>query len=91
MRKAMLAKEIPFNHRFHDLRCSYATYRLQSLLDSGIEVTSALDLLMQWMGHNHESTTWKYLRYIKRKDALKEKIFMLDSIMYQALIGIDYE
>lgn len=91
MRKAMLTKGIPFNHRFHDLRCSYATYRLQSLLDSGIEVTSALDLLMQWMGHNHESTTWKYLRYIKRKDALKEKIFMLDSIMQQVLVGIDYE
>ncbi len=37
------------------------------------------------MGHKNESTTWKYLQYLKRKEALKEKISVLDSIMHQAL------
>lgn len=85
MRKKIIAEGILFHYRFHDLRCSYATYRLQSLLDAGVDATNALDLLMQWMGHNHESTTWKYLRYLKRKEALREKIAMLDSIMHQAI------
>lgn len=40
---------------------------------------------MGWMGHKNESTTWKYLQYLKRKEALKEKISVLDSIMHQAL------
>ncbi|EKN6193523.1 TPA: tyrosine-type recombinase/integrase [Yersinia enterocolitica] len=74
-----------FNFKFHDLRCSYGTYRLNDLLHAGLEPAEALDLLMGWMGHNHESTTWQYLRYLKYKDALKDKIAMLDSIMHEAL------
>lgn len=85
LRRSMVTMGIPFTHRFHDLRCSYATYRLHSLLVAGLDPAEALDLLMQWMGHNHESTTWKYLRYLKRKEALKEKISILDNIMHQAL------
>ena len=74
-----------FDHKFHDLRCSYATYRLHSLLEAGIEPANALSLLMGWMGHKNESTTWKYLRYLKRKEVLKEKISMLDNIMHQSI------
>ncbi|RSM28400.1 integrase [Aeromonas salmonicida] len=91
IRRKIIADGIPFTHRFHDLRCSYATYRLQSLLDAGLDATNALDLIMQWMGHNHESTTWKYLRYLKRQEAIKDKIFMLDSIMHQAIEDADHE
>ncbi len=40
---------------------------------------------MSWMGHKNESTTWKYLRYLKRKEALKVKFGILDSIMHEAL------
>jgi hypothetical protein len=40
---------------------------------------------MGWMGHKNESTTWKYLRYLKRKEVLKEKISMLDNIMHQSI------
>ncbi|RWU08863.1 site-specific integrase [Pseudidiomarina gelatinasegens] len=80
-----------FQHKFHDLRSTYATYRLHSLLTSGLDPATSLDLIMQWMGHNHESTTWKYLQYLKRKEALKDKISMLDNIMHEALMeaGID--
>lgn len=80
-----------FNHRFHDLRSSYATYRLQSLIDGGLEASDTLDLLMQWMGHKDESTIWNYIRYLKRKEVLVEKISMLDNIMHQALLESDNE
>lgn len=85
IRHHMVNIGISFTYKFHDLRCSYATYRLQSLLAAGLEPASALDLLMQWMGHKDESTTWKYLSYLNRKEALKDKISMLDNIMHQAL------
>lgn len=79
--------KVPFEHRFHDLRCSYGTYRLHSLLEAKVDETEALSLLMGWMGHKNEQTTWHYLRYLRRKEALKEKISMLDNIMHDALQG----
>ncbi|HHJ2687662.1 TPA: tyrosine recombinase XerC [Escherichia coli] len=85
VRRSIIKSGIQFEHKFHDLRCSYATYRLHSLLEAGFEPANALSLLMGWMGHKNESTTWKYLQYLKRKEALKEKISVLDSIMHQAL------
>lgn len=85
IRCAIIKSGTKFEHKFHDLRCSYATYRLHSLLEAGIEPADALSLLMGWMGHKNESTTWKYLRYLKRKEVLKEKISMLDNIMHQSI------
>lgn len=74
-----------FHHKFHDLRCTYGTYRLHDLLEAGLEGSEALDCLMAWMGHNHEQTTWKYLRYLKRKDALRDKFALLDTLMHEAV------
>ncbi len=60
-----------FKHRFHDLRATYGTYRLNDLLEAKLPETDSLELLMGWMGHKNESTTWKYLRFLKRKEAFK--------------------
>lgn len=79
-----------FSHRFHDFRSTYGTYRLSDLLEAGLPVVESMELLMGWMGHNSESTTWKYLRFLKRKEAFKVKFGILDSIMHEALRG-DYE
>lgn len=78
-----------FAHRFHDLRATYGTYRLNDLLEAKLSITECMELLMSWMGHKDESTTWKYLRYLKRKDAFKVKFGILDSIMREALGGDD--
>lgn len=78
-----------FTHRFHDLRSTYATYRLSDLLEAELPIADCMDLLMGWMGHKHESTTWKYLRFLKRKEAFKVKFGILDTIMYEALGGED--
>lgn len=78
-----------FTHRFHDLRSTYGTYRLNDMLEAGLSSSESLGLLMGWMGHRNESTTWKYLRYLKRKEAFKVKFGILDGIMHEALGGED--
>ncbi|HCG5507818.1 TPA: site-specific integrase [Vibrio parahaemolyticus] len=74
-----------FTHRFHDLRSTYGTYRLSDLLKANLTPAVCMELLMGWMGHKNESTTWKYLRYLERKEAFKIKFGILDSIMHEAL------
>ncbi|EJE8688325.1 site-specific integrase [Vibrio vulnificus] len=83
IRKTHLA----FTHRFHDLRATYGTYRLSDLLDAGYPPSESIGLLMGWMGHLHISTTWKYLHFLKRKEAFKVKFGILDGIMHEALGG----
>lgn len=78
----MLRQEDPgFRYRFHDLRCTYATYRLHNLLESGLSEGEALECLMGWMGHRHESTTFKYIRFLKINETLKFAFSVLDSVM----------
>ncbi|KPV91548.1 Tyrosine recombinase XerC [Pseudoalteromonas sp. P1-30] len=74
-----------FHYSFHDLRSTYATYRLNDLLDAGLGVGEALDCLMHWMGHDQESTTMKYIRYLQKKTALENKFGLLDQIMHNAI------
>ncbi|HCM0401456.1 TPA: tyrosine-type recombinase/integrase [Vibrio parahaemolyticus] len=86
--RALIQKTDPtFKHRFHDLRATYGTFRLHDLLESGLAEVECLELLMGWMGHENERTTWKYLRFLKRKEVFKEKFALLDSIMHDALGG----
>lgn len=72
------------------MRATYGSYRLNDLLEAKLSEVESLELLMGWMGHKNESTTWKYLRFLKRKEAFKVKFGLLDSIMYKAL-GYDDE
>lgn len=84
--RAEIKKAEPsFTHRFHDLRATYGTYRLSDLLEAKLPVVDCMELLMGWMGHKNESTTWKYLRFLKRKEVFKVKFGILDSIMHEAL------
>ncbi len=88
--RASIKKTYPsFTHRFHDLRSTYGTYRLSDLLEAGLSQSECMGLLMSWMGHRNESTTWKYLRDLQRKEAFKVKFGILDSIMHEALGGDD--
>jgi integrase len=75
----------PFNHDFHDTRVSYCTYRLQSLLDSGVSPADAISLLMGWMGHKNERDTWKYIKFLRTHEVRKEAMTMLDRLMDEAL------
>ena len=81
-----IAKNIPgFRYRFHDLRSTYATYRLHDLLNGGLSEGEALDCLMGWMGHKDEKTTLKYIRYLRTQEILKTTLSSLDSVMDSAI------
>lgn len=80
-KKVRKISNLPFLHDFHDLRATYATYRLQELLDSGVAPSEALTRLMGWMGHKKEQTTWKYLIFICRHDWAKSSMSMGDDLL----------
>ncbi|MCI4450925.1 MULTISPECIES: tyrosine-type recombinase/integrase [Enterobacteriaceae] len=84
-RRKIRKNEPEFKHKFHDLRCTYATYRLSDLLEAGLPIQEALDCLRGWMGHKNDMTTCKYLRFLKRQDVVKQKFALLDSIMCEAM------
>ncbi|MBF4232967.1 tyrosine-type recombinase/integrase, partial [Vibrio anguillarum] len=50
--RTSIKKKYPsFTHRFHDLRSTYGTYRLNDLLEAGLSPMECMELLMGWMGH----------------------------------------
>lgn len=73
-----------FKHRTHDLRSTYATLRLASLLVH-VEPSVAMTLLMGWLGHKNERTTWKYLKYLNKEKIHQNAVSMLDAILDEAL------
>ncbi|MBF4432391.1 site-specific integrase, partial [Vibrio anguillarum] len=85
LRSVIKKSHSTFTHRFHDFRSTYGTYRLSDLLEAGLLDLECMELLMAWMGHKNESTTWKYLRFLRRKKAFKVKFGILDNIMHSAL------
>lgn len=76
------------NHRPHDARATYGTYRLASLLEH-LQPLDAMTLVMGWMGHRHESTTWRYLRYLNKEKLNSNAISMMDIFLEEALGGHD--
>jgi len=91
-RNKLSKKEPSFRYRFHDLRSTYATYRLQDLLESSLTEGEALDCLMGWMGHSNERTTFKYIRYVRKSEMQKLAFSLLDTVMDNAIRenGDDY-
>ncbi len=73
-----------FAHRTHDLRATYGTYRLDALLEH-LAVGDALALVMAWMGHKDDKTTWKYLKYLRKEKANQSAIVLLDQILEGSL------
>ncbi len=65
-----------FRYRFHDLRSTYATYRLDSLLNNGVSEGEALDCIMGWMGHNSEKVTFRYIRFFEAKRNAEIRLFI---------------
>ena len=73
-----------FKHRTHDLRATYCTYRLSSLLEHGLQKNAVLQM-MAWMGHNSESTIWKYVDYLEREKNVQDATSFLDQILEEAV------
>ncbi|KAA3645221.1 MAG: site-specific integrase [Proteobacteria bacterium] len=89
IRNEFINKDITFNHKTHDLRATYGTYKLASLLKiKDFDVADAMSLVMSWMGHSDEKTTWKYLTFLESQNARLNAISILDQFMNEA---INYE
>ena len=66
-------KELPkFNHKFHNLRSTYAVERLKELLNSGIKEGSALDYLQSVMGHKSRTSLLGYLKFCEQEMSANE-------------------
>lgn len=75
---------ILFKHKTHDLRATYCTYRLSSLLEHGLQ-KDAVTQVMAWMGHNNESTIWKYVDFLERDTNIQKSVSLLDQILDDAI------
>ncbi|PLR19526.1 site-specific integrase [Pantoea endophytica] len=61
-------KELPnFNHKFHNLRSTYAVERLKELLNAGLKEGKALDYLQSVMGHKSRATLLGYLKFCEEE------------------------
>ncbi|WP_115114891.1 tyrosine-type recombinase/integrase [Yersinia wautersii] len=81
-----------FEHRNHDLRATYGTYRLDELLNtknsnnqSVLTTSEALSQLMTWMGHKNASTTMRYIHYLKAHESKVKASGIFDRILHYAL------
>ncbi|ORT51722.1 integrase [Vibrio sp. qd031] len=75
---------VQFKHRTHDLRATYCTYRLSSLLEYGLQKNAVMQM-MAWMGHNSESTIWRYVDYLEREKSVQNATSFLDQILEEAI------
>lgn len=73
-----------FKHKTHDLRATYCTYRLASLLEHGLQ-KDAVTQMMAWMGHNNEATMWKYVDFLERDKNIQKAVSLLDQILEEAV------
>lgn len=56
-----------FEHKFHNLRSTYAVHRLKELLNNQLKEADALDYLQACLGHKHRATLFAYLRFCKQE------------------------
>ncbi|MDR5898835.1 site-specific integrase [Halomonas vilamensis] len=72
IKNAFSNNKIDFDHKFHNLRSSYAVFRLKELLDSGLNEAEALDYLQAVMGQKHRSTLLAYLKFSKQEKSANQ-------------------
>tara|TARA_R110000772_G_scaffold58087_2_gene131459 strand:+ start:2423 stop:3745 length:1323 start_codon:yes stop_codon:yes gene_type:complete len=66
VRNTVRLKYPSFNHKFHNLRSTYAVSRLKELLNKGLKEGDALDYIQSVMGHKSRSTLLKYLKFCQK-------------------------
>ncbi|GAD29025.1 phage integrase family protein [Photobacterium leiognathi lrivu.4.1] len=52
-----------FDHKFHNLRSTYAVSRIKELLNKGVKEGDALDYIQSVMGHKSRTTLLHYLKF----------------------------
>lgn len=72
VRNSVRIKHPMFNHKFHNLRSTYAVSRLRELLNKGIKEGNALDYIQSVMGHKSRSTLLHYLKFCQQEVGANE-------------------
>lgn len=55
-------------YKFHQLRATFGTMLMRSLLKiQGVTSMNAIEFVKDAMLHKHESTTWKYIKFIEKE------------------------
>ena len=72
LRTALKYKQQSFEHKFHNLRSTYAVSRLKELLNNNLKEADALDYLQATLGHRHRSTLLAYLRFCEQEKSANE-------------------
>jgi len=62
-----------FHHKPHNLRASYAVFRLYTLLDAGIPQSDAFTFLQNKLGHSDLGTLLHYLQQVQEDASGAEK------------------
>ena len=74
LRNAIRVVAPSFDHKFHNLRSTYAVFRLKELLNRGLKEADALDYLQAVMGHKQRSTLLAYLK-LSRQEKSANQVF----------------
>ncbi|HBS81644.1 MAG TPA: site-specific integrase [Halomonas campaniensis] len=72
IRNAFSSDKIDFEHKYHNLRSTYAAFRLKELLKSELNEAEALDYLQAVMGHKHRATLLAYLKFSKQEKSANQ-------------------
>lgn len=78
-----------FDHHPHDLRSTFATnYLGTALANFPTKFDECIASTRDWMGHKHEATTLKYVRFLNRKEIANQVAEVMDDIV-QACFMVD--
>nr|WP_237709618.1 site-specific integrase [Microbulbifer agarilyticus] len=73
LRKALLKAGLTQFHdlKFHQSRATFGTELAREWMAYGDEV-DAIDYVRDWLMHKNESTTWKYIKFLKKSKAARK-------------------
>ena len=80
---------ITLDHKYHDLRCTYATEYGSRLLDSGMEYTAVFNELKSRLGHSLDKDTARYMRIIESRKSKRQSAIELEKYTQEVLLGDD--
>jgi len=77
-------------HKPHDLRATFATNFLGTAMEKFPDhIESALASLRDWMGHESEETTLKYIEFLKKNDISNQIAEVMDTLISESIEGIE--
>lgn len=89
--RALLSQKhnIELDHKYHDLRCTYATEYGSRLLDSGMDYTAAFNELKSRLGHSLDKDTARYMRIIESRKIKRQSAIELEKYTQEVLLSDD--